>query len=340
MPAPFDGESLRVLITGARGFVGPYVIRALREVCHDNLTIIATAKDLSTSDSVEQCEILDVTDEHSVRNAIARHQPTHIVHLAGLAAPAAATSDPQNTWRLHVGGAVNIAQAILDEAPPCCLVHVGSGLVYGESAKPGLPLDETTLPAPVDDYGATKAAADLVMGAFSHRGLHVIRMRPFNHTGPGQTEAFVIPAFAAQVARIECELVPPVIRVGNLDPQRDFLDVRDVATAYALAVLKSKVIEPNTIFNIASGVTRRIGDVLDWFLQHSTKKIIIEQDKGRLRPSDLPRIVGDASRARQILGWVPEKVFDETLCDVLADWRRRVSRKDATSAVGAAANRS
>jgi GDP-4-dehydro-6-deoxy-D-mannose reductase len=224
---------------------------------------------------------------------------------------------------VHVGGTVNIAEAILGAAPHCCLVYIGSGLIYGDSAKSGLPVDETTLLAPVDDYAATKAAADLALGAMSHRGLHVIRMRPFNHTGPGQTEAFVIPAFAAQVARIESGLAPPTIRVGNLDPERDFLDVRDVAHAYALAVLKSNTIESNTIFNIASGAARRVGDVLDWFLGHSSKRITIEQDSSRVRPADLPRIVGNASRARQTLGWIPQREFDKTLCDILADWRQR-----------------
>jgi GDP-4-dehydro-6-deoxy-D-mannose reductase len=323
MPTVSDDSRLRVLITGADGFVGPYVIAALRQARHDDLDIIATMYKSTVKPSVEKCETLDVTDERAVRDIVARHQPTHIIHLAGLAAPVAATLDPPNVWRVHVGGTINIAEAILEAAPRCCLVYIGSGLIYGDSAKSGLPLDEAALPAPVDDYAATKAAADLAMGALSHRGLHVIRMRPFNHTGPGQTEAFVIPAFAAQVARIESGLITPIIRVGNLDPERDFLDVRDVADAYALAVFKSKTIEPNTIFNIASGVARRVGDVLDWFLRHSTKKISVEQDTRRMRPSDLPRIVGDASRARQTLGWIPKKAFDETLWDILSEWRQR-----------------
>lgn len=323
MPTPSDDARPCILITGAEGFVGPYVIRALRQVYHDDLEIIATSYKSTPKGSAEKCETLDVTDDRAVRSIIARYQPTHIIHLAGVAAPSAATLNSQNVWRVHVGGTINIAEAILEAAPRCCLVYIGSGLIYGDSAKSGLPVDETTLLAPVDDYAATKAAADLAVGALSHRGLHVIRMRPFNHTGPGQTEAFVIPAFAAQIARIESELAPPIIRVGNLDPARDFLDVRDVADAYALAVLKSKTMEPNTIFNIASGVARRVGDVLDWFLRHSTRKITIESDNSRMRPADLPRILGNASRARQMLGWTPKREFDETLWDILADWRQR-----------------
>ena len=332
MPAPFDGKKLRILITGAQGFVGQHVIEALRRTFHYDFSIIATSKvPTAAATSVASIEALDVTNEQKVRDAIARHQPTHVVHLAGLATPGAASSRRQEVWRLHVGGAINIAQALLDEAPYSCLIYVGSGLIYGDSAKTGLPLDETALLAPIDDYAATKAAADLAMGAFSHRGLRVIRMRPFNHTGPGQTEAFVVPAFAAQIARIELGLAPPILHVGNLDSQRDFLDVRDVANAYALAVSKSEMIEPNAIFNIASGSARRVGDILDWFLEHSAANITILPDRNRLRQGDLPRIVGNASRIQRELGWAPKIEFNKTLSDILADWRRRVSLGDLKS---------
>ena len=116
----------------------------------------------------------------------------------------------------------------MDKAPDCWLLNAGSGLVYGESAKPGLPLDESALLAPIDEYAVTKAAADLALGALARRGLKCIRFRPFNHTGAGQAGAFVIPAFAMQIAQIEAGLAEPVIHVGNLDAERDFLDVRDV----------------------------------------------------------------------------------------------------------------
>ncbi|TIV64852.1 MAG: NAD-dependent epimerase/dehydratase family protein, partial [Mesorhizobium sp.] len=203
---------------------------------------------------------------------------------------------------------------------------VGSGLVYGESAKTGRPLDESTLLAPVDDYAATKAAADLALGALSYRGLKCVRMRPFNHTGPGQTEAFAVPAFAMQIARIEAGLAPPVIRVGNLDARRGFLDARDIGNAYARAVLNSDKLAPNTIFNLASGLSWRMADILDLLLAQSSVKIVVEQDPLRMRPSDLPCIIGDATRARTLLGWAPEHSFEETLAAVLQDCRARVAQ--------------
>jgi GDP-4-dehydro-6-deoxy-D-mannose reductase len=316
---------MRVLITGARGFVGPYVSEALHNVCGGDIVVVATSKDGGPHPVFGQIEALDVTDKVAVHDSIARHRPTHVIHLAAVAALGAAQADPQNTWRIHVQGALNVAHAILEKAPECWLIHVGSGLVYGESAKTGLPLDEGTLLAPIDDYAVTKAAADLALGALSRHGLKCIRLRPFNHTGPGQTEAFAVPAFAMQIARIEAGVAPPVVRVGNLDAERDFLDARDVASAYARVALNSDDLVPNTIFNVASGISWRMGDILDQLLARSSVKIFTEQDSLRLRPSDLPRIVGDATRARTRLGWAPKYPFEETLAAVLKDCRARVA---------------
>jgi GDP-4-dehydro-6-deoxy-D-mannose reductase len=315
---------MRVLVTGAQGFVGLYLAQALRHACGD-ATIIATGKTSGEHPLLGAVSALDVTDLSAVKTEIARCQPTHVVNLAGLAAPAAAASDPTTAWRVHVQGALNLASAILDEAPQCWLLNAGSGLVYGDSAKPGLPLDETALLAPVDEYAVTKAAADLALGALTRRGLKSIRFRPFNHFGPGQAETFVIPAFAMQIAQIEAGLAKPIIRVGNLDAERDFLDVRDVVNAYALAVRSADDMQaPGIILNIASGTPHRIGDILERLLGQSRVVITVEQDPARLRPSDLPRILGDAARARRTLGWAPAHTFDDTLAAVLDDCRARV----------------
>jgi GDP-4-dehydro-6-deoxy-D-mannose reductase len=195
-----DGSKRRILITGGHGFVGPYAIRALQRVCGDKTQVLAAGGKDNGLASTTQTEVLDVTDRLTVRDIIRQYNPTHVVHLAALAAPAAVAANPDRAWNVHVHGTLNVAHAILEEVPECWLIHVGSGLVYGASAKSGLPLDETALLAPIDEYGATKAAADLALGALSYRGLKVIRMRPFNHIGVGQSDAFVIPAFATQVA--------------------------------------------------------------------------------------------------------------------------------------------
>ena len=314
----------RILITGGHGFVGPYVTRALQRVCSEKAQILVTGGKNNGSTPTTESKVLDVTDKLAVRTVIGQYNPTHVIHLAGLAAPAVASADPDRAWNVHVHGTLNIAHAILDEAPNCWLINVGSGLVYGESAKSRLPLDERTLLTPLDEYSVTKAAADLALGALTHRGLRAIRMRPFNHIGAGQADAFVVPAFAMQIARIEAKLMPPIIQVGNLDAERDFLDVRDVATAYLMAVASSKNLNHDVIFNVASGIPRRIGDILEWMLEHSKVPIAVERDDARICRSDLFRIVGDASRIRRELGWKPEYAFEDSLGEVLEDCRNRV----------------
>jgi GDP-4-dehydro-6-deoxy-D-mannose reductase len=197
-------------------------------------------------------------------------------------------------------------------------------MVYGDSAKSGHILSEGEMLAPTDDYGATKAAADLALGVLVRRGLKCVRFRPFNHTGPGQADAFVVPAFAKQIAMVEAGLAEPIIRVGNLEAERDFLDVRDVADAYALAVVHSDRLVNGEILNVASGQPRRISEILNQLLRRSVVDIAVVQDPDRLRPSDNPRVIGDASRLRALLEWAPRHDFASTLEAVLDDWRSRV----------------
>ena len=154
--------------------------------------------------------------------------------------------------------------------------------------------------------------------------MRVLRLRPFNHTGPGQSSAYVVAAFAEQVARIAAGLQPPVLRVGALDPVRDFLAVRDVCAAYAACLRRADELAPGTVLNLASGVPRRVGDVLDALLRLAGVEASVQTDAARLRPSDIPAATGDAGLARHILGWTPGIPWEQTLRDVLADWRGRI----------------
>lgn len=318
---------VRILITGANGFVGPYVCDAIVQTFGRTAATIPTARDPCDDPLLGPLAGLDITDPAAVDAAVADADPDVVVHLAGIAAPTAANADWQDAWRVHVNGTLNIAHALLRRAPGCVLLSVGSGLVYGDSARSGAPVDEGTLLAPMDEYAASKAAADLALGALASRGLRAIRMRPFNHTGARQSDGFFLPNMAMQIARIEAGLQPPVIKVGNLDAERDFLHVQDVADAYALAIRNAASLPSGTILNIASGTAYRMGNLLDRLIAAAGVAIRVEQDPTRMRPADLPRIVGNPSLAHRLLGWIPRSGIDAILADVLGHCRGVVSAR-------------
>lgn len=307
---------MRVLITGARGFVGPYVAKAIEDEVGSKAEIIRSSISRGSKTSNDDILDLDVTNFQSVLRQLERLRPTHVIHLAGLAAIPFATANSEITWRVHLLGTLNVANAMLQTVPDSVLVYVGSGQVYGSSANRVALLTESDLLAPTNPYEASKAAADIALGALTSDGLRTIRLRPFNHTGPGQSEQFVVPNFAMQIARIKLGQQEPILRVGNLSAERDFLDVRDVARAYAMAVARANSIANGTILNIASGVGISIHHILTELIKRSGVGIEIETDPARLRRVDIPRFVGDASLARELLGWQPRIAMDRTLDDL------------------------
>jgi GDP-4-dehydro-6-deoxy-D-mannose reductase len=316
----------KILVTGASGFVGRHLILSLRSQ-NAQAEIIATSRMGGTDPDLGKIERLNVTDEIAVGDIIRRVRPTHVVHLAGMAAIPSAMAQPDAAWHLHLFGTLNLGQAITLYVPGCVLIHAGTGQVYGASAKSGLPLDESTLLAPTDTYTASKAAGDLALGAMAEHGLRCIRFRPFNHIGPDQAEDFVVASFAMQIARIRAGHQRPLLLVGNLNAARDFVDVRDVAAAYALAVERAEEIPSGSIFNLASGVAHRIQDVLEKLIALAGVHITIEGDPRRMRVSDIPVFVGNAQRARTVLGWEPKISFDQTLNDILSASYRSVDEQ-------------
>jgi GDP-4-dehydro-6-deoxy-D-mannose reductase len=293
----------RIFVTGAEGFVGGHLLPALG-VAFPGAELFGLGESR-----------WDVTDRDAVFAGMARLRPDACVHLAGIAAIGAAGADPARAWEVNLHGAINVAEAILAHAPDCQMLFVSSAECYGGSFRAGLALDETAVLAPMNLYAATKAAAEMALVALAARGLRLVRVRPFNHTGPGQTEAFVVPAFAGQIARIEAGLQAPEIAVGALTPERDFLDVRDVCAAYVACM--ARALPETAVFNIASGTAVPVGEVLDRLLRLARCRIDVVVDPARLRPVEIPRAAGDAGLAARLLDWRPRFTLDETLRSVL-----------------------
>jgi GDP-4-dehydro-6-deoxy-D-mannose reductase len=306
-----------VLITGAGGFVGGHLTAALKANHPD-----------WTQDAPGGAVGVDVTDPDAVGRWIGESQPDMVVHLAAVAAVTASVKDPRLAWRVNLDGVLNVVLALQEYAPAAHLLFVSSAEVYGQSLNTGLPVNEDALLQPVNPYAASKASADILVRQAMAAGLSATVARPFNHTGPGQSEAFVAPNFAAQIARIEAGIQAPVIEVGSLDDERDFLDVADVVSAYLLLLERRREPAAPGVFNVASGEPTRIGDVLEQLLSMAKVRIQVNTDPTRLRPARVPRVVGDASRIRA-LGWAPTIPLVETLAAVLEDRRRAVNRLES-----------
>ncbi|MGU3401337.1 GDP-mannose 4,6-dehydratase [Brucellaceae bacterium D45D] len=311
----------RVLITGASGFVGTWLLRAFQDISTEESIEIVTAG------RGANCDIdIDIVDRRATERAVRDASPTALVHLAAIAAPMEARSNPSLAWDVNLSGTLNLARAVLKEVPECRFIHVGSSETYGyffhdagqKAVKEDSPLK------PMTTYGATKAAADIAIGQMSYDGLRSIRFRPFNHTGPGQSDSYVVPAFASQVAKIMAGQMEPIIKVGNLSAARDFLDVRDVVRAYARVALGCDEGVEGRAFNLASGKAVRIQDILDTLIHLSGMKIEVAVSPDRVRPVDIPHASGDINAAKQMLNWKPDISLDTTISDVLEDWRQRV----------------
>lgn len=271
-------------------------------------------------------QALDVTDLDSVHAAVAGVRPDVIIHLAAITAVNASVKAPREAWRVNLDGTLNVVSALQDCAPEAHLLFVSSAEVYGASLRSSQPTDESALLQPLNPYAASKAAADVLVRQVAAAGVSATIMRPFNHIGPGQSEAFVAASFAGQIARIEAGVQPPVLSVGSLDDERDFLDVGDVVRAY-VRVIESRVsLDPGEIFNVASGRSMRVGDLLELLLSRARVPIEVREDPSRLRRLTTPRVVGDAGHLRRKLGWRPEIRIEDTLAQILLGCRSTVQK--------------
>jgi GDP-4-dehydro-6-deoxy-D-mannose reductase len=248
-------------------------------------------------------------------------QPDYILHLAAQSFVPSSFADPWDTLQNNIRAQLNLLEAVRRSESHVRVLVIGSNEEYGTPRPDELPQTEESPLRPNNPYAVSKVAQDF-MGLQYHLayGLPVVRVRPFNHTGPGQTPRFVVPAFASQIARIEAGLQEPVMKVGNLEVSRDFTDVRDIVRAYHLAVTQG---EPGEVYNLASGRAQSVRGLLDMLLSYSQVEIRVERDPELYRPVDVPVGYGTALKFHRLTGWKPEIPFAQTLQDVLAYWREQ-----------------
>jgi GDP-4-dehydro-6-deoxy-D-mannose reductase len=302
-----------VLVTGAAGFAGRHLLERLG----NGETVAWTRSEPAPGGSPEaHWQHVDLRDRTRVREAIADLKPTHVYHLAGSTHVGQSWRQAADTLSSNVLTTHHLFDALRRAGRPCRVLLSGSATVYAPSEAP---LTEDHALAPTSPYGISKLAQEcLGARALAEDGLEVILTRPFNHTGPRQRPDFAAPGMARQIALIERGVIPPVIKVGNLDARRDLTDVRDTVRAYTLLMEHGT---PRTVYNVASGIARPIRAVLDGLIIRCGRPVRVDIDPSLLRPNDVPVFVGSAARLHAATGWAPEVSFDRMLDDLLAYWR-------------------
>jgi len=299
---------VRVLVTGGRGFAGTHLVRHLVG-CGDDVVVT----DRATGGP-------DLLDAVAWRALVADVRPEAVYHLAAQPGVAASWADPALTLRVNAEGTLHVLLACRDAGVRRVLV-VSTSDVYGGAPGGEQPLREDAPLRPVTPYAASKAAAEQVaLQAWLGWGLEVVRVRPFNHVGPGQDDRFVAGALAARVAEAEAGTGDGEVRVGNLSARRDFTDVRDVVRAYRAVVEAG---EPGEVYHVCSGRAVAIAELAEALAGMARRPVRLVPDPALLRPVDTPLLVGDASRLGAATGWAPTIALADTLRDLLDDHRAR-----------------
>jgi GDP-4-dehydro-6-deoxy-D-mannose reductase len=323
---------MRFFVTGISGLAGFHLAALLLERGHE---VFGAAREAGALGELhrrhgarfppEAVELCDLRDRPRMRAALERAAPDGVFHLAALAFVPDSLARPELTYEVNFLGAVELLGAVRDIAPRARVVCVTTAEIYGAvDSTRDLPLVETQPLRPLTPYAVAKAAADLAAYQFfrAHR-LDVMRARPFNHTGPGQSPLFVCSQFARALAAAEIGIEPPRLLVGNLDVERDFSDVRDIVRGYVSLFEKGTAGEA---YHLGSGTATRVGAILDELRRLCRVPVEVERDPRKARPSEMPRIVGSIDKIRDATGWRPQIPLSRTLADLLEYWRREIGR--------------
>ncbi len=314
----------KILITGASGFVGYHLIKYLSD--KKDVKIYGTFLEDSSKNKLAEykdkiiLEKVDLSDKEKVIFLIEKIKPDEIYHLAAFTVPSLSFDQPEKVITNNILSEINILEGL----KKCNLFKtkvliVSSADVYGKVDKENIPINENTPLNPVNPYAVSKIAQDyLGLQYFLAYGINVIRVRPFNHVGPGQGPNFVVGAFSKKIAEIEKGKRKPILEVGNLEAKRDFTDVLDMVRAYYLVLEKGV---PGDVYNIGSGKAYKIKDILNILLSFSKKEIEVKIDKTLFRPIDEPELRCDCSKFKKTTGWKPLIPIEKTLRETLDYWR-------------------
>ena len=316
---------MQALITGAGGFVGGHLCAYL--LAHTDWELMGTVYPRQVEAQPPEPRLrlrhADLRDPEVVRALVGEVQPDTVFHLAAQSFVPTSFADPWDTLETNIRAELNLLEAVRRSGREVRVLVIGSNEEYGAPDPDRLPLTEESPLRPGNPYAVSKVAQDFLgLQYYLAYGMDVVRVRPFNHTGPGQSPRFVASAFASQIARIEAGLQEGVMKVGNLAAARDFSDVRDIVRAYYLAVTQG---EPGEVYNLATGRSQSIQSLLDTLLSYSQTEIHVERDPDRYRPVDVPVVYGSAAKFHRLTGWEPQIPFEQTLYDVLEYWRGQVS---------------
>ena len=315
---------MRILVTGAAGFVGSHLARAWAQWLPHAELYGFVSHDGDASIAMQRCFAVDLRDAEAVREACRHISPDWVVHLAAQTFVPDAFRHARDTWETNLWGTFHLLEALREKGFSGRFLFVGSGDQYGRVEETDLPIRETQPFRPRNPYAASKAAAELLCYQYSETyGFDVILARSFNHIGPGQSPRFVVSDFARQVAEIELGLREPVLAVGNLEVTRDFLDVHDVVDAYRALLERGRKGE---VYNVCSGHEIRLLDLVTTLTGFSHHPIVIQVDPSRFRPSDTPRLCGSHDKLTQHTGWQPQREILASLAEVFAYWKEELRR--------------
>jgi GDP-4-dehydro-6-deoxy-D-mannose reductase len=309
---------LRILITGGTGFVGAHLIRFL-QAPDNEIFVLASGKPTCPEPGVEYHEA-DIRDADAVQSLLRETNPGRIYHLAGITAIDVSWAHPRLTYEVNVFGALNLFEAAMNLPLPPRILNVSTSQVYAPAS--GALTEESPL-RPGSPYAASKAMTELLVAQYRDRETGgILTVRPFNHTGCGQPPNFVLAAIAKQFAEIELDLRPPKLSLGNINVGRDFTDVRDVVSAYALILEKGRT---SGVYNVCSGTPVLLSDIIQMFQKISGIDISIDIDPNKVRPAEIAEIYGDPGKLRAATGWLRKIPLEKTVEDILNYWRSEVS---------------